>query len=56
VRQFVDALLSGQLVLGVARVGGSIADVWVTEAATPDQTRLGDETIEFRYWDGRSAG
>jgi hypothetical protein len=56
VRQFVDALLGGQFMIGVARVGGRITDVWVAEAATPNQPKLGDETIEFRYWDGHLAG
>lgn len=53
VRQFVDDLLAGRTIIAVARVRGEIRDAWVTEDPIPDKYKPHDETIEFRYWDGR---
>jgi hypothetical protein len=55
VRQFVDGLLGGRAIIAVARVGGKIRDVWVADEAIADKYKPDDETIEFRYWDGRPA-
>lgn len=55
VRRFVDDLLGGRAIIAVARVGGTIRDIWVTETPRPDNYKPDDETIEFRYWDGRIA-
>jgi hypothetical protein len=55
VRLFVDDLLNSRTINAVARVGGRIRDVWVTETTTPDKHKPEDETIEFRYWSGRPA-
>ena len=53
VRQFVDALLSGQSVIAVSRVGGEVRDVGVAEPPyEADQYAPPEETIEFRRWDG----
>jgi hypothetical protein len=55
VRRFVDALIGGRAIVAIARSGGRIRDVWVAESSAPDKHKPDDETIEFRYWDGRSA-
>jgi hypothetical protein len=55
VKQFVDDVLSSRAIIAVARVDGNIRDVWVTDTPSPDKYKPDNETIEFRYWDGRSA-
>jgi hypothetical protein len=55
VRQFVDDLLNGRAIIGIARVGDTIRDVWVTDRPSPDKYKPEDETVEFRYWDGTPA-
>ena len=55
VRRFVDGLLGGRAIIAVARVGGKIRDVWVADEPVADKYKPDDETIEFRYWDGRPA-
>jgi hypothetical protein len=54
VRKFVDDLVGCRTIIAIARVGGKILDVWVTNEPKPDKYKPDDETIEFRYWDGRS--
>ena len=54
-RSYIDALLSGRSFIGIATVAGKIRDVWVTDDLHPDKYKPDDETIEFRYWDGRPA-
>src|SRR6266850_5814500 len=53
VRDYIDALLSGRSFIGIARVAGKIRDVWVTDDPHPDKYKPDNETMEFRYWDGR---
>jgi hypothetical protein len=53
VRDYIEALLSGRSCIGIARVGGKIRDVWVAGDPRPDKYKPDDETMEFRYWDGR---
>jgi hypothetical protein len=53
VRQYIDALLAGKLILAIARVDNNIRDVWVTDDPRPDKYKPDDETIQFGYWDGR---
>jgi hypothetical protein len=55
IRAYIDALLSGRSAIGIARVAGKMRDVWVTDDPHPDKYKPDDETMEFRYWDGRSA-
>ena len=55
VRAFIDDLLNGESFIGIARVGGKIQDVWVTDDPSPDKYKPDEETMEFRYWDGRAA-
>jgi hypothetical protein len=55
IRRYVDALVNGTAIIAVARVGGRIRDVWVTDEPAPSKYEPDDETIEFRYWDGRAA-
>ena len=55
VRQFVDALLGSRAIIAVARVAGAIRDVWIADSTAPNKYKRDDETIEFRYWDGRPA-
>ena len=54
-RRFVDALLSGQAIVAIARVGDRIRDVWVADTTRPDKYKPDDETIEFRFWNGGRA-
>ena len=54
VRQFVDRLLNGQAIVAVMRIGGQICDVWITEDSAKDaKYRQSNETLEFRFWDGK---
>ena len=56
VRQFVDELLAGRVVIAVAHVGGAVRDVWVTDDIESDlKYKQDDVTIEHRYWDGSKA-
>ena len=55
VRSYIDSLLSGRSFIGISRVSGKIRDVWVTDELRPDKYKPDNETIEFRYWDGRPA-
>ena len=53
VRQYIDALLSGQSVIAVSRVGGVVREAWVADPPyEADQYTPPEETIEFRRWDG----
>lgn len=54
VRHFINELLKSRAIIAIARVGGKIRDVWVTDDPQPDKYKPNDETIEFRYWDGRT--
>jgi len=53
IRNYVGALLSGRSFIGIARVAGEIRDVWVTNEVDDDKYKPDNETLEFRYWDGR---
>jgi len=55
VRKFVDALINNQAIIAVARVGDKIRDVWVADEPVPDKYKPADETIEFRFWNGKPA-
>jgi molybdopterin-binding protein len=56
VRQFVDRLVSGQTIVVVERVGGRICDVRVTKNPAEElKNKEGNESLEFRYWDGTTA-
>jgi hypothetical protein len=54
VRQFFDDVIGGRAIIAVARVAGQIRDIWIADEPVPDKYKPEDETIEFRYWDGRS--
>ena len=54
---FVTDLTGGKSVIAMKRIDGALADVWVSDDPAEDlsslqQYGLGDETIEFRLWDG----
>ncbi|WP_245524906.1 MULTISPECIES: hypothetical protein [unclassified Bradyrhizobium] len=54
---FVADLISGKSIIALKRIGGSVADAWVTDDPADDvlssqQYGPGDETMEFRRWDG----
>ena len=55
VGRFVKNLLDGKAIIAIYRVGGVIRDVSVADEPVPDKYQPDDETIEFRYWDGRRA-
>ena len=53
VRQYVDALRSGQSVIAVSRIGGEVREAWVADPPyQADKYTPPEETIEFRRWDG----
>lgn len=56
VRQFVDDVLGSRAIIAIVRVGGAIRHVWIANEAVPDKYNPDDETIEFRYWNGRCVG
>jgi hypothetical protein len=54
---YVADLTSGKSIIALKRIGGSVADVWVTDDPADDalgsrQYGPEDETMEFRRWDG----
>ncbi|UPT86890.1 hypothetical protein HAP41_0000042835 [Bradyrhizobium barranii subsp. apii] len=59
INDFVADLISGKSIIALKRIGGSVADAWVTDDPADDvlssqQYGPGDETMEFRRWDGSS--
>jgi hypothetical protein len=53
VERFVGDLLSGNVAIGIVRVGDKIRDIWATylpDADDPYQPK--DEVLELRRWDG----
>jgi len=54
-RNYIDDLITGRSFIGIATVAGKIRDVWVTTDPRPDKYKPADETMEFRYWNGRAA-
>jgi hypothetical protein len=54
IRRYVDDLLAGRSVIAIARIGERIRDVWVTDGEFDDKYKPDEETVEFRFWDGRS--
>jgi hypothetical protein len=55
VRKFVDALINNRSIIAIARVENKIRDVWIADNSIPDQYKPENETIEFRFWNGRPA-
>ena len=55
VRRYVDELLVGRSVIAIARIGERIRDVWVMDGEFDDRYKPEEETVEFRFWNGRSA-
>ncbi|MBB4394342.1 MULTISPECIES: hypothetical protein [unclassified Bradyrhizobium] len=54
---FVADLTSCKSIVAIKRIGGAVADVWVTDDPADDalssrQYGPSDETMEFRRWDG----
>lgn len=54
-RKFVDDLVGNRAIIAVVRVAGGIRDVRIVDEPVSDPYQPEDETIEFRYWDGRLA-
>jgi len=57
ISDFVTDLTSGKSIIAMKRIGDSVADAWVTDDPADDvlssrQYGPGDETMEFRRWDG----
>ena len=51
---FVDDLLNDRLIISLARVGGVIQDMWITDDPMKELRYIPEgEEIEFRYWSGR---
>lgn len=55
VRKFVDALINNEAIIAIARVENKIRDVWVADKPIPDKYKPENETIVFRFWNGKSA-
>jgi hypothetical protein len=53
VRDYVDRLLNGRSFICIASVAGKIRDVWVTDDLRLDKYKPDNETVQFRFWDGR---
>jgi hypothetical protein len=53
VRNFVDSLINNRAIIAIARVGNKIRDVWIADKPAPDKYKPVDETIEFRFWNGK---
>jgi hypothetical protein len=53
IRRFIDDLIGSLAIICITRASGKIRDVWVADRPIPDIYKPDDETIEFRYWDGR---
>ena len=53
VRDYIDRLLTGRSLIGIATVSEQIRDVWVSEDPQPDKHKPEGESVQFRYWDGR---
>ena len=53
---FVDDVLANRVVIVVQRICGQVRDIWVTSDIDGElRYKAQDETLEFRYWDGRAA-
>jgi hypothetical protein len=53
VERWISDLLSGRLVIAVARIGDTIRDIWVTGNPLAELRFCSmDEHIEFRLWNG----
>lgn len=57
IEDFVADLTRGKSVIAMKRIGGAVVDAWVTDdpaddLSTSQKYSPGDETIEFRRWDG----
>jgi hypothetical protein len=50
-----DAFLGKHAIIAVVRVGSALLGVLSDDSIAPDKCRTGDETIEFRYRDGKPA-
>jgi hypothetical protein len=51
--RFVVDLISNALIIAVAKVSGTVRDIWITDDPADDLRHcLPEETIEFRLWDG----
>jgi hypothetical protein len=53
VRPFVGDLIAGRAIIAISRVRGEIRGVWVADEPAADEYKPDNETIEFKYWDGR---
>lgn len=52
-KRFVADLISNKLIIAVAKVSGTIRDIWITDDPANDLRYCPpEETIEFRLWDG----
>jgi hypothetical protein len=52
-KRFVSDLISNKLIIAVAKVSGTVRNVWITDDPADDLRHCPpEETIEFRLWDG----
>lgn len=57
VGRFVADVVGGRAVIAVSRVGGRVADVWVSDDPAREVGRAADgEEVELRFWDGTPWG
>jgi len=50
--RFISDVLNDRSVIVVAKVAGTIRDVWITDAPYFDKYKPDSEIMEFRYWSG----
>ena len=52
-KRFVGDLVSNKLTIAMAKVSGTVRDIWITDDLANDLRHcLPEETVEFRLWDG----
>jgi hypothetical protein len=55
VSEFLQALFSDRLVMALSRMGDTVRDVCVTDDPESEKESVPEgETLELRYWSGRS--
>jgi hypothetical protein len=55
VERYIESVLHDGVLIAVLRQEGEVQDVWITDAPESDlQHQRPGESLEFRYWSGRS--
>jgi hypothetical protein len=54
IREYVDRLLNGRSLICITSVAGRVRDVSIADDTRSDKFKPDGETMQFRFWDGRS--